>query len=302
MKIQSFKIEKAGHTFIIEHSKNGHGSTLVTIHSDCLMKYGDWEFDEKDEKVKKINARFKGEYLEIINGYILIDSKKYGKFTISNEISASLKKRIADDIEDREKEKQEREADRPIQAINYENIITFSYGCDTGILYSKHNKEAIELALKNGASKGSIFRGERNDKCKFAGTMDNDILDTDLLAENVERGLNPKWDENGRLILNTHEFYKHIFCEDRHYIAKSEYEIALEIIQKEADKIKEKNANELNAKFQLAKEKNEPVIILKTVAHESDTPLKNDGEDDIVDIVTYAMPDGKTITKYFHNY
>ena len=46
----------------------------------------------------------------------------------------------------------------------------------------------------------------------------------------------------------------------------------------------------------------QPVLISKYVTHESDTPLRNDGEDDMVDVLTYAMPNGKIETKYVHNY
>ena len=51
-----------------------------------------------------------------------------------------------------------------------------------------------------------------------------------------------------------------------------------------------------------AKRTGKKVLISKIVALEEDTPLRNDGEGDVVDCCIYAYPDGTTKMEYYHNY
>lgn len=59
---------------------------------------------------------------------------------------------------------------------------------------------------------------------------------------------------------------------------------------------------EENPAFAKARATGVKVLINKMVLPEYETPLRGDGEGDMVDVLTYAMPDGTTETKYVHNY
>lgn len=63
-----------------------------------------------------------------------------------------------------------------------------------------------------------------------------------------------------------------------------------------------KNEQQLNKKFEEASRTGKPVVISKRCVPESQSPLRGDGENDMVDIVTLAMPDGTTKEECTHNY
>lgn len=197
-------------------------------------------------------------------------------------------------------DKAARAADCPVPALQ-EGIITFAYGCDTGLMHTESNKKAIELALEAGANKGAILRGTRDNTRMFPGMYENAIQDIYLSDDVVERALNPRW-ENGVIVSNPAPGFSHIWSEGRFYISQEAYNEALTIIIEKRNEKKQKEEHELELKFAQARETGERVEVNRIALHEEDTPLRDDGEGDIVICVEYANPDGTVSTEYHHTY
>lgn len=250
-------------------------------------KGGDYEQDY--QPVEKISCGYEGSGVLKFGlfTHMRIGSNKITGVKIEEvEVIKQVEKLIRLDAEKRENNEKDREANRPSPYVDESKYVIYNVGCDTGLIYCEENRPIIELALKKGAKAIPILRGERDETNKYPGQMDSHI-DVSY-AEKV----NDKWVAKG---------YSYVY-EDLYCITKEEFESAKLIIEEKKNAAKKQKEEALAAAFVKAKETGEPVLISKYVVHESESPLVGDGEDDMVDICTYAMPDGTTSEKYFHNY
>ncbi len=285
MRTLTFEIEKAGQKFTITHKQNGYGSTELTVEGPFLYKKGDAEYDESDEPIQKVRGGLKETSVKFNSAYVLIGGKKYGGLTLNTEIVEEIEKSIKEDAQAFADRKQDREDHRRAPYVNRDQFEVFNIGCDTGLIYHK-NVEAIKRALKNGAKQYDVLRGQRDGSNKYPGQMD------DMIPVEFATVVDGKYVAEG---------YDYVYAE--HYcISTEDYEKALLEITTKKEAKDNQAASELAAKFIEAKETGKPVLISKIVVSEEDSPLADDGEDDMVDICKMAMPDGTIKEMYFHNY
>lgn len=232
----------------------------------------------------KLSCSLKGDVLEfgVHSHYKSPDGKKVNGLSLTPEQISWFKAQTKESVRLRKVEENDRESNRPCGYPDYDNIVIYSVGCDTGSIYSKENSDAIELAIKNNAIVTPVLRGERDETNKYPGQMDGHI------PVSYAQVVDGKFTAKG---------YKYVYAE-WYSITQIDYKKALLVIQKK----QEKSELEARKPFEEARITGNPVLISKIVVPESETPLVNDGEDDMVDVCTYAMPDGSTEIKYFHNY
>lgn len=281
------KFKKGDNDFTVIHDSNGFGSTYLKVRSSCkLMKQGDYEFDEQDSETNEIGGGYKDKQIKFNFAYVVTSSgQKFGGINLPDEVCTQLDELIAKDVKVAENNKADRENNRPAPRLDTEKYEVYNVGCDTGLIYHS-NKKAIKLAIQKGAIVFPVLRGERNETNKYPGHMDDYIPVTHATKTG------DKYSAEG---------YNYVYPE--HYcIEKKEYLNALAEIETTREAAKNEKEQALQAKFEEARKTGNPVVINKIVLHESDTPLKNDGEGDMVDCVTLAMPDGTTKIEYYHNY
>jgi hypothetical protein len=276
--------QKAGINFTLSFER---GISIV-IEANCLFKEGDSEFNEKDKKVKTLHSGYQNGALKIVyGGYLLVGGKKLDGIKIDDEsVRMQIEKWIADDKQKVDDDKADRESHRPSPCVDTEMFVLYNVGCDTGLIYPEIKRSTIELALKNGAKPIPVLRGERDKTNKYPGQMDAHI-DVSYATK-----IDGKWTAPG---------YEYIY-EDLYCIPVEDYNTAKAVIDAETNAKKEAADKSLQDAFERARTTGEPVLISKIVVPEEESPLKNDGEGDMVDICKFAMPDGSIQEKCFHNY
>lgn len=283
MNTNTISFEKKGIKFDLEF--NGGRSFKLT--AENLWESGDAEFNEKDFPVKHTNAGYENGQLKFgLFHYMKIGANKVGGVKVEDpEVIESIEKLITDNAQERADNKKDREDHRTAPYADFSQVVGYNIGCDTGMIYAE-NAAAIKLALENGAQSFPLLRGDRDESNKYPGQMDANI------PSSYATKIDGEWKAEG---------YRFVY-EESYFINKADYDAALEIIEKEKKAKEDATNEELNKKFEEAKSTGKPVLISKYVVAEQDSPLAADGEGDMVDICKYAMPDGTTEEKYFHNY
>jgi len=263
------------------------GGTLFTVETSNLYKVGDYEYDEEDTISQKVNAGYKDGNLKFHSAYVLVAGNKFGGVKIDDQLAIDqIELMIKTNAESRENDKNDRESNRPVGYPSYDNIVIYNVGCDTGLIYSEEKRPIIKLAIERGAKVTPLLRGTRGDDNKYPGQMDSHI------PYNLATEINGKLSVPG---------YSHVY-EDIYFISKEDFDSAKLIIDTKNDTEKKESDGVISAAFKIAKETSKPVLLSKFVVAEEDSPLAADGEGDMVDVCTFAMPDGTTEQKYFHNY
>lgn len=284
--MKTITIEKTGGLiFTLTHT---NGSAFdVTVNKGEFWMYGDIEYDEQDYLVK--NNKVWGSYDSEKNAfkfgggyYYNLEGKKIDGLSVTEDVKSFLLKCEQEARTKWETGQKDREVNRIPGYPNYSEIVTYNIGCDTGLIYSKENREAIKLALENGAVVVPLLRGERDETNKYPGHMDTDIPASFAKLENGT------WKADG---------YKYVY-EERYAISRDDYNKAYAIV----DALLKNKQDKKQRPFIEARETGKPVLISKICLPEEETPLAKDGEGDVVDVLTYAMPDGSTKTEYVHNY
>lgn len=283
MENKTINYTKAGIDFKLEFQ----GGRLFKVIANGMWKTGDSEYNEKDTKIESLNGGFKDGKVQFIGGYILVNNSKMGGLKIDDAgIGDQMLELMKTDAEQWDTDKKDRENNRTVGYPDYDNIVIYSIGCDTGLIYSEEKRPVIELALKSGVKPTPLLRGERDTTNKFKGQMDAHIPVE--YAKMV----------NGKLHV---EGYIYVY-EDLYFISKKDFDNAKAIIDNVKFEKKQEADQFIQQAFATAKETGLPVLLSKVVVAEEDSPLANDGEGDMVDICTMAMPDGTTDIQCFHNY
>lgn len=279
MKTLEFTIEKGGSNYTITHEQTGHGSRSLTIKGKNLYNNNMLE-PEITGYIEDGKLKFS------LFSHVLVGGVEYNGFTVPEDLINQIEASVKEDKEIYNRKQEDRAANRIAPYIDRNKFEVFNVGCDTGMIYHS-NEKAIKRAIEAGAKVFDVLRGERDNSNKYPGQMD-DYIPVDYATKN----------ENGK---HTAVGYSYVYAE--HYCIEADtYKKALEEIETEAKAKENKESNHLQACFQKAKETGEPVLISKIVVSEEDSPLRDDGEGDMVDICQMAMPDGTIKEMYFHNY
>lgn len=295
MATQSVNYAKAGINFSFYFDVEIGKFTVKS--SSQLWERGDWEFNQKDFKVEEAPFKFDAAAgtVKFTNGVAVCYIKHGGKDVNGVKIEdAAVISTLKDWIDQLEAKRNElvaaraaeaklRQDARPAPAFNADDVIIFSYGCDTGLLHCSEGEDIVKAALAQGAEKGTLLRGERDGSNQYPGQMDEHIPASYATCD--EDG---KWSAVG---------YTYVY-EQCYYISRKDFDAAKEVV--EAPKREREAARA--AKFIEAKATGKPVMLSSYVAPEHDTPLRNDGEGDMVTCCEMAMPDGTVKMEYHHNY
>lgn len=265
---------------------NSGRSFHVTCNKGQFWESGDSEYDEPDSKTDTINAGYdpakKVLDFGIFRYFITPDGQRIGGLKLTQDQIDWFVSIIANWQRDQDDNQKDREDNRPSPCVDRDLWVLYSIGCDTGLTHSTSNVKAINLAIAQGAAIAPVLRGERDQTNKYPGQMDGHI--DCCYAEKVDG----TWQATG---------YKYIY-EDLYCILREDYNAALALIE-QAEQDEKRQQQE---PFDMAKKTGLKVLIGKSVAHESETPLAGNGEGDLVDVLTYAMPDGTTAIDYYRNY
>lgn len=272
---------------IVLQPRNIHGFDLL---ADNLYEY------EGGEKVEKAPCTYENGRIRFLFGDFCI--KAFGKFyngitiddkNIEKQILAVLEKQEEKKRQDQiklEKNKKDRELHRQSPVVDEEKFVVYNVGCDTGLIHPEAKRKVVELAIKKGAQVTPVLRGERDGTNKYPGHMDSRI------DSSYAKKIDGHWVADG---------YSYVYV-DLYCISIEDFEAAKKIIEEQENTAKKEKEELLQSAFAEAKKTGKPVLLSKYVVHEQDSPLASDGENDMVDICTYAMPDGTISEKYFHNY
>lgn len=252
--------------------------------------------DYVDIKLDGNRAIFKDDHLEFSYPTTRkINGKSISGITISTEIAKYIGDMWARIMEKRAQEDRDMEADRKAPTLDETKFFTFSYGCDTGLIYPREYEAAIEKSIEEGAERVQVFRGSRDKNSKFPDTYDN-LIPASYVTVKTDND-----DGYGKYNTYSAPGYSSVWCET--------YALPLDVVQrnkklideekqKAKDMSKRLHEEKINELKSLAKSSGEKQV-LRQWSDECDDPSE---ECDIDNIYEYIMPDGSVVVERYHTW